>query len=82
MFRIKQRKPVFVDSVQLTDNMFEVKEILTKIKEKYPIHIGNTILHLSKLLLCRFVVFLEKYLMKDEYKFMYTGKILFYLTPF
>ena len=72
-FDIKRMKPTFRDHIQLTDSIFEVKEIHTKIKERYPIHVGNTILHLSKLLLCKFVAFLEKFLVKDEYEFCYTG---------
>ena len=77
-FNIERKKAVFRDSVQLTDNMFEVKELPTRIKEIYPIHVGNTILHLSKLLLCEFVAFLEKYLKKHEFKFVYTGNLKIY----
>ena len=53
--------------------MYEVKEAITKIHECYPIHIGNTILHLSKVLLAEFVTFLEKFLINDSFRFLYTG---------
>ena len=69
-------KPTFRDHIKLTETMIEVKEIHTKIKERYPIHVGNTILHLSKLLLCEFVCFLEKYLLEGEFELCYGGKAL------
>jgi len=60
--------------------MFEIKEILTNIKEHYPLQVGNTILHLSKLLMSKFVTFLIEHLEEDEFRFVYTGvffKILY-----
>ena len=78
-FDIKQMKPTFRDHIKLTETMIEVKEIHTKIKERYPIHVGNTILHLSKLLLCEFVCFLEKYLLEGEFELCYGGKTLIFV---
>ena len=40
----------------------------------YPIHIGNAILHLSKLLLVKFITFLEQYLIEDSFRLVYTGE--------
>ena len=62
--------------------MFEVKETITKIMESYPIHIGNTIIHLSKLLLGEFVTFLEKFLINDNFRFLYTGRYNILRTHF
>ena len=70
----KERKPTFLATTELTDNTYEVKELMTTIKEHYPIHVGNAILHLSKLLLAEFVTFLGKYLVEDSFRLVYTGK--------
>ena len=69
----KSKRPTFQHFVELTESTYEVQETITKISEVYPIHIGNTILHLSKLLLVEFVTFLEKYLQKDSFRMAYTG---------
>ena len=79
-YQEKKRKPTFVDSKQLTESTFEVQETITRIKEEYPIHIGNTILHLSKLLMARFIAFLEKYLIPDSYRLLYSGMIVLKIT--
>lgn len=69
----KSVRPTFKSAIKLSDTMYEVQENLTNIKEIYPLHVGNTILHLSKLLLANFIVFLEKYLVKDSFRLVYTG---------
>ena len=69
----KSKRATFERFVELTDKTYEVQETISKISEVYPIHIGNTILHLSKLLLVEFVTFLEKYLQKDSFRMAYTG---------
>ena len=71
----KSVKPSFQSSEKLSDSMYEVQEKVLRIKEKYPIHIGNTILYLSKLLLAEFIVFMEKYLMVDSWRLLYSGKL-------
>ena len=58
----------------MSDSTYEVHETITRIKEVYPIHIGNTILHLSKLLMAEFITFLEKYLEVDSFRLIYSGK--------
>ena len=70
----KSRRSTFVESKQLSEKTFEVQELITNIKEVYPIHIGNAILHLSKLLLVKFITFLERYLVEDSFRLIYTGK--------
>ncbi len=69
----KSKRSTYKACIQLTDETYEVQETITKITEVYPIHIGNTILHLSKLLLVEFVTFLEEYLQKDSFRLIYTG---------
>ena len=71
----KSVKPSFQSSEKLSDSMYEVQEKVLRIKEKYPIHIGNTILYLSKLLLAEFIVFMEKYLMVDSWRLLYSSKL-------
>ena len=57
----------------MSDNIYEVTKTPTTIIERFPIHCGNCVLHLSKLLLMRFVVFLYDFLIPDSFKFIYTG---------
>ena len=76
----KSKRPTFKQETQLTEKTYEVQETITKINEVYPIHIGNTILHLSKLLLLEFVTFLEKFLQKESFKLCYTGNLKFPLN--
>ena len=71
----KKRKPTYIDSCQLTDLTYEVTETITKIKEVYPIHVGNTILHLSKLLMAEFITFLEKFLKEQSFRLIYSGEV-------
>ena len=40
--------------------------------EKYPIHCGTTILHLSKLILLNFVNFLDEFLIRESWEACYT----------
>jgi hypothetical protein len=68
-------KATFKSSIQLSETMFEIEELITNVKEVYPLHVGNTILHMSKLLLAKFVVFLEKFLKYDTFRLIYTGKL-------
>ena len=75
--REKSKRPTYKACIRLTEDTYEVQETITKINEVYPIHIGNTILHLSKLLLVEFVTFLEKFLQKDSFRLCYTGNLKF-----
>ena len=58
---------------EVCEGVHEVALMPKKIKEHYPLHVGNTVLHLSKLLLMEFVVFLEKYLREESFRLIYTG---------
>ena len=50
----------------------------TRGKEQYPIHCGTTVLHLSKLILMKFCLFLEEFLEENSFELCYTGE--FYKT--
>ena len=69
------RKMTFKDCEKISENIFEVKLDPSQILEKYPLHIGNTVLHLSKLIMLEFVTFLEEYLLPDTFRLIYTGKL-------
>ena len=81
IYKQKARRPTFQGQVEISDTLFEIKELISNIKEKYPLPAGNTILHLSKLLLANFMVFLEKFLVDDSWRILYSdtgcGLILF-----
>ena len=42
--------------------------------EKYPIHCGTAVLHMSKLILLEFVDFLNEFLIPGSWEPCYTGK--------
>ena len=73
----KSVKPTFKSATKLSDTMFEIHESLSRIQENYPLHVGNTILHMSKLLLAKFIMFLEKYLKEDCFRLVYTGNFYY-----
>ena len=79
IYKQKARRPTFQGQVEISDTLYEIKEMVSKITEKYPLPAGNTILHLSKLLLANFMVFLEKFLVDDSWRILYsdTGQGLF-----
>jgi len=62
----------------LSDEIYEIKQHCIKITEKYPIHCGNTVLQLSKLILMKFVMFLYEFLEEDSFELIYSGKILLF----
>ena len=76
-FKQLEKKPTFLNSKQVGEYTYEVKQIMTKIVEMYPLQIGNSILHLSKLLLAEFIVLLDRFLVEDSFKLIYTGKLNF-----
>ena len=41
--------------------------------EKYPIHCGTAVLHMSKMILLRFVKFLDDFLIPQSYEIVYSG---------
>ena len=64
----------FKTGKQLSENCFEVTRKNSKYDEKYPLHCGTAILHMSKLILLKFVIFLEENLVEKSFELVYTGK--------
>ena len=60
---------------EICDDVFEITSKNKKIVERYPIHVGLTVLHLSKLILLEFICFLYDTLLTDSFEFIYTGLI-------
>ena len=60
---------------EICPNVFEVSSKNKKIVERYPIHVGLTVLHLSKLIMLEFICFLYDTLIKDSFEFIYTGSL-------
>ena len=65
-------------SHSLSENLMEITRAKSSYVEKYPIHCGLTVLHLSKLILLRFIVFLYDHLEAQSFEILYTGNILRY----
>ena len=63
----------FKKANRMSENIFEVTKSKTRVTEKYPIHCGHNVLHLSKLILMEFVVFLHEFLEPDAFELIYTG---------
>lgn len=57
-----------------------MSRVPNSIVERFPLTAGNCVLHLSKLLLFDFVLFLEKFLKKNTFKLCYTGYLIYLLT--
>ena len=73
----KYKKSVtYKRSHAVSENLTEITRAKTSYVEKYPIHCGLTVLHLSKLILLRFVLFLYEHLNENTYEFLYTGNRL------
>ena len=62
----------FKSGKQVSENFYEVTRNQSTITEKYPIHCGTTILHLSKLILLNFVKFLDDFLIRDSFEIVYS----------
>ena len=72
-FKTSRKKMSFKNGRQLSDNLFEVTSVSNNAKEKYPIVCGHTVLHLSKLILMKFVLFLHDFLKPNCFELIYTG---------
>ena len=70
------RRVSFKNGTQHSENFFEVNKVPPKITERFPLHAGNCVLHLSKLILVKFVLFLHDHLLPDSFALIYTGKKL------
>ena len=76
----------FKSGCQMSDRFYELTKKSQVVTEKYPIHCGTAVLHLSKLILLNFVKFLDDFLIKDSWEAVYTGinyiTILIFLINF
>ena len=57
----------------MSENLFEMTKKPATFTEKYPIHCGTAVLHMSKLILLNFVKFLEEFLIDYSWEAVYTG---------
>lgn len=69
---VDMNAPLLINAVE-HNTCIEVKSNKKSVVEKYPLQVGNTVLHLSKLVLLKTVVFFDKYLKDDSYKLLYSG---------
>ena len=61
---------------QLTEeNVFEISSKPKSMKDDKLSHLGNSVLQYSKLLLLKFVFFIEEHLLPGSFKILYLGKI-------
>ena len=67
----------FKSGGQVSERFYELNKKCQVVCEKYPIHCGTAVLHLSKLILLNFVKFLDDFLVKDSWEAVYTGKLKF-----
>ena len=73
-----QRKPQFSDKnflecENLTSGITEVISAQSRVIDNKPVHIGISILQYSKLMMLKFVSFLNQHLIKDSFSLVYTG---------
>ena len=73
--KIAVKRMDFKSAKSITDNMVEVTTN-QRGKEQYPIHCGTAVLHFSKLILMKFVLFLNEFLKEKSFEIIYTGKII------
>ena len=74
--KMYMKQALFIDAteLELEDGTCEMSEInlqKPKIEDNKPIAVGNAILQYSKLLLLKFIYFLERCLVKGSYKICY-----------
>ena len=73
--RTLRKKASYQEETELTPTKTEVRLKETAIVEKYPIHLGQSILMESKMLLNGFVAFLMKFFPQETFRIAYTGNI-------
>ena len=70
---MEAKKPNFKNGFRHSERYFEVNKIPNTVIERFPLHAGNCVLHLSKLILAKFVMFLHECLMPESFCLIYTG---------
>lgn len=76
-----QRKPQFdqINFLECEDTEKGITEIISaqsRVVDNKPVHIGICILQYSKLLMLKFVEFLNAHLEKDSFSLVYTGELI------
>ena len=56
----------------MSENFYEMTKSPEHFTEKYPLHCGTAVLHMSKLILLKFVKFLYDFLIPDTYEIVYS----------
>ena len=69
----------FKEKRKLTETAYEITKHNMNVIERYPLHCGNTVLQLSKLILMEFMLFLYDYLEPWSWEIIYSGNILIIL---
>ena len=69
---MQRKKLEYQRSHKVSENFYEITKHLTTVIERYPLHCGLTVLHLSKLILMEFVLFLHEFLEKDAFEICYS----------
>ena len=67
---------LFKEAKKVSENYYELTKKTDSVVEKYPIHCGTAILHMSKLILLQFVKFLGDFLVEGSFELVYSGKII------
>ena len=62
----------FKSGGQISENFYEMTKTPTSFVEKYPLHCGTAVLHMSKLILLKFVKFLYDFLIPNSYEVVYS----------
>ena len=76
----KYKKSItFKRSRAMSENFIEITRGVSTYVEKYPIHCGLTVLHLSKLILLEFIIFIYDHLRENSFEFIYSGKLNWFL---
>ena len=70
----------FKSGHRLSSNFYEITKKPSGFTEKYPIHCGTAVLHMSKLILLRFMNFLHKHLIPDSFEIVYSGKLYLFIS--
>ena len=74
-----QRKPQFqeknfLETESLTAGITEIISAQTRVVDNKPVHIGISILQYSKLMMLKFVDFLNQHLVRGSFSLVYTGE--------
>lgn len=72
-YDLERKKMTFQMGKRHSERFYEVTKVPESITERFPLHAGNCILHLSKQILADFVLLMHDNLRPDSFKFCYSG---------